>query len=226
MKQEWQEIIYVHPAVLYKSDIIELAKILLEGHGDKRCDLKANIGYEGYKQTLSSIAELENYSSDIPTNELSMEVTTWIGNNDIINGISLTMYYCFIRYQIYSDSEFWFLGKIAQLTDFFKMRKPWYSIINRIILFVGPILVASGFLLSICQIKDRAIIPSILFLCFSILMLIILYLSYFEKLYPYVRIHPYDKRETIFSYELFLAIISPLLFAVSIVETFIMPILP
>jgi hypothetical protein len=30
MKQEWREIVYVHPAVLYKSDIMKLAKILVE----------------------------------------------------------------------------------------------------------------------------------------------------------------------------------------------------
>ena len=225
MKQEWRKIINVHPAVLYKSDILELVKILTEIDNNNRYVLRINIGYEVFKQTLTSIAELENYSKDIPTNELSMEVTTWDENNKIINGVYLTMYHNFINYQIYSDNEAWFLGKTNQLKKFFKIRNPWYSIINRVISFLGPALVVSGFYLTLFAINNGAIISATLGICFTILMFIISYLSYDGKVFPYVRIHPYDRRGTIFTYELISTIITLLALGVSIVGTFIMPIL-
>jgi hypothetical protein len=225
MKQEWRKIINVHPAALYKSDLIELVKILTEGDNNRRCDLSINIGYGGFTQTLTSIAEVESYSKHTPTNELSMRVTTWDEKNNVINGVSLTMYRNFIDYQIHSDSEAWFLGKIAQLRNFFKTRKPWYSIINRVIPFVGPALVISGFYLSLSAIKNGALISAVLGVSLTVLMAIISYCSFRGKLFPYVRIYPYDKGGTIFTYELISTIIALLALGVSIFGTIIVPLI-
>jgi hypothetical protein len=225
MKQEWRKIINVHPAALYRSDLIELAKILTEGDNNKRSDLSVNIGYGGFTQTLTSVAEIEGYSKHTPTNELSMRVTTWNEKYNVVSGVSLTMHRNFIDYQIHSDNEAWFLGKIAQLKNFFKIRKPWYSIINRVMPFLGPILVISGFYLSLAAIKNGALTSAILGVSLTVLMAIISYYSYRGKLFPYVRIYPYDRGGTIFTYELISTIIALLALGVSIFGTIIVPML-
>lgn len=225
MKQEWLKIIDVHPAVLYKDDVVELVRILTECDENKSCVLSIKFEYEGLQQTLSSIEELEKFSKDIPTDRLSIDVTTWNEKNNIVNGISATMYHNYINYQIHSYNEAWFLGKIAQLTSFFKKRKPWYSLINKVIPFLSPSLIMSGFYLSLFSIKADAKLSAGICVSFTILMVIISYFSFRGKLFPYVRIYPSSRRKRIFTYELVSTIIAVLALIVSIAGTILIPIL-
>ncbi len=225
MQQEWRKIVEVHPAVLYKIDVIELVRILTDCDKNESCVLSIKFEFEGLEQTLSSIEELEKFSRDISTNKLSINVTTWDENNNITNGIQVTMFDNYIHYQIHSENEAWFLGKIAQLTNFFKKRKPWYSLINKTIPFLGPAMVMSGFYLSLFLIKSEAKLLAGITVLLAISMIIISYLSFQGKLFPHVRIYPYIRKKGIFTYELVSTIIAVLTLIVSIVGTIFIPIL-
>jgi hypothetical protein len=225
MKQEWRKIIQVHPAVLYKSDVMELVKIVSECEAGQYFVLSIEYEYEGLSQTLTTIEDLENFSKDVPTDKLSIKANIYTEDRDIVSSISITMHQTYIDYQIHANNEAWFLGKIAQLTKFFKSRKPWYSFITRIISFVGPALVMSGFYIGIFAIKNTKIVWAILgfFLAFSMVM--ISYYSYEGKLFPHVRIYAKNKEKKFVTYELVSIVIAILALIVSVIGTILIPIL-
>ena len=223
MTHEWRKIINVHPAVLYKKDVIELVKILTECEPNQTYNLSIQYEYEGLRQTMSSEEELLEFSKEEPTNSLFINVTTR-DNNKIINGVSLTMYHNYITYQIHSESEPWFLGKISQLTTFFKKNKPWYALITKIIPFAGPSLVMSGVYLFLSSI-NKSILAASFFLFFTISMAIISFLAYNNRIFPFVRIVPSDQKKRIFTTDLVSIIIAVLSLIVSIIGTIVIPML-
>jgi len=225
MKQEWRKIIEVHPAVLYKSDVIELVNIVSECEAGQYYELSIQYEYEGFHHTLTTIEDLENFSKDIPTDKLSINVTIWSENQNIVSGISITMHQNYIQYQIHANNEAWFLGKIAQLTKFFRSRKPWYSLITRIIPFVGPALVMSGFYIGLFAIKNAKTVSAILGFVLAFSMVMISYYSYKAKLFPYVKIYATNKDKRFLTYEMVKTVIAILVLIVSIIGTIVVPIL-
>lgn len=225
MKQEWIKNIDVHPVVLYKNDVIELVRILTECDENRSCDLSIKFKYEELQQTLSCIEELEKFSKDIPTDSLAIKVFTMDKNNNNVNCILANMSRNYINYGISSDNESWILGKIAQLTRFFKKRKPWYSLITKVIPYVGLTLVYGGLYFSIFSIKSDAKLSAGIGVSLTILMGIISYFSFKGKLFPYVRIYPSNIRKRIFTRELGVFIIMILTLMVSIVGSILIPIL-
>lgn len=224
MKQEWRKIIDVHPVVLYKNDLIELLQILTACEPPQKVDLSVQFGYEGLKQTFNTIDEIKEFIRDDPTNEFSVNVQVRDENQKIINGLVLSMYHNFINYQIYSENEAWFLGRTAQLTNFFRKRKPWYSVLNRAIPFSGPLLTIGGLLFGIFALKTGNVLSSLSAFCFTILMTIIMVFSYKGKLFPYVRIHPYDKRKRALTYEVVSLLIAILTLLATVIGSILLPI--
>ncbi|MHA2220064.1 MAG: hypothetical protein ACXACY_29590 [Candidatus Hodarchaeales archaeon] len=221
MKKEWHEIIHVPPAVLYKSDVIELVRIITECESAQSYELLVTYGYEGLHQTISTIEDLEKFSKDIPTNKLSIDSTIKDEKKNNVGVISITMYHNFIHYYIYSANEAWYLGKIAQLTSFFKSRKPWYSLINRILPIVSPALVMSGFLIGLFALKNANIILAIISLFLAFIMLIISYYAFNYKLFPYVRIYATNKEKRVIPYEIVLIVIALLTLIVMVIGLFL-----
>lgn len=225
MEQVWRKIISVHPAVLYRDDVVELLQLLTQCQENETSAAGITFEYEGLHQSMSSIEEVEKFAKDISTDKLSIDVRAWDQHNHIVNSIWVTMYHSYISYCIASESEAWFLGRIAQLTSFFKERKPWYSVINRSIPLVGPALVMSGFCLTIFSVLSGARPSAAISASFTVLMVIISYLSYRGKLFPYVRIYALNKRKRILTRELISTIIAVLGLIVSIVGLIVIPIL-
>lgn len=224
MNHKWRKIVNVHPAVLYKSDVIELVKIVSECEAGQYCVLSIEYKYEGLYQTFTTIEDIEKFSKDIPTDMLSIDVTIRSEERDIVSIISITIDQTYIHYQIHANNEAWFLGKIAQLTKFFKSRKPWYSLITRIIPFVGPALVTSGFYIGLFAIKNDKTISAILGFLLAFSMVMISYYSYKAKLFPYARIYATNKKKLL-TYEMVSTVIAILAFIVSVIGTIVIPII-
>ena len=216
MKQEWSKLIEVHPVLFYKADMIELLQILTAGAPIQNINLSVQIGYEGLKQIFTSIDEVKAFSKEAPTNELSVTVLTRDDNQEINNSLSLTMYHNFVHYQISSNDEASYLGRIAQLTNFFRKRKPWYSIITRAMPVTADMLISPAFFLGILQLIKGKFLLSFATFCFTAIMIIISFFSSKGKLFPYVRIYPYEKPKKAFTYEILSLIIAALTLLVTI----------
>jgi hypothetical protein len=196
-KSEWREIVDVHSIELYKEDIKELGSILTEDTGKNTPEIEMSV--TSNSRTLKFNPIDENFDNfDIKSsNQVRIELVIWNGDsNDIVSGVTLEMHRNYVNYQIHSNSETWFLGKIEQLNRFFTKKKPKIEpvpplfrhlvLINNITIVVGLLLMGFFF------VKDRYILSMILSILVILMILIPIRVRKPEDP-PYVKLYFYSR---------------------------------
>jgi hypothetical protein len=208
MKQQWRKMVAVHPVVLFKDDISALVRLLTTCDPGQTAEVSAQFGYGGLEQTLDSVDELNEFLRSTPTNEFSMNVRIRDSSGSSIRSLALTMYRSYINYRISSEDEAWFLGRIAQLTRFFKARKPWYAVFRNPLLVAGPTVSLISCMLAISAFRRGHLFLAVSALGLSMALLVILVLTCTHRLFPYVAVHPYKKTTRRVSRELLSVVIA------------------
>lgn len=194
---ELSDIISFHPALLYKQDLFELEKLILDSHTHRYDTLNIKLTYKERNFEATSVEDLFKFEG-LPesTDKLSISRTGWIeedGENKINRGISLTLHHNYINCQIHSYDEDWYKGKLSRIREFFKTKKPWYTLLNRISP-VFPTLALASLFYSINLIKNGKLMLSIAPSCLFILLSIISIFSFQQKIFPFVRVVLREKK--------------------------------
>ena len=148
MKQEYRDILEFPPTLLYKKDLFTLEEILKDSQQNITNETQINLSYKDISLKVNSFEELFN-CQNLPksTDKLTIKCQGWVGidcKRNIDRGISLTLYHSYIHCQIHSFEEDWYRGKSSRLNSFFKQKRPWYAIFNKIYSFF--IVIAPGIL--------------------------------------------------------------------------------
>lgn len=132
-RTEWRDIVDIHSVVLYRSDVVELIKILASSEDFERPELEMKVTSNSQTISFDPINEDFNDFEFDKSDQVDIHLIVWrdiepeeskFKNQEIVSGISLSMHINYINYQIYSYSETWFLGKKEQLKKFFEKKKP------------------------------------------------------------------------------------------------------
>lgn len=123
---EYRSLFDLPPSVLSREDIVALAKLLEAGiplnpHSVKYTAKTGEVSYRA-----KSINDL---LSQLPGNadQLELRVTGWTDDNSIDRGVSISLHAKFASCQIHSIDEIWYRGKLSQIQEFFRARRPWYG---------------------------------------------------------------------------------------------------
>ena len=225
MKKEFRKIINVHPVILFKNDIIKLFKIILDCNNNERCEFEAKFDYGEAKESLNNIDEVISFVQDRPTDRLAIQVYIW-DNNEIVHGFSINFNFNNISFQIHSQSQTWFLGKIQQLQKFFKTCKPWYASINKLMPILSPLLIIPGINVAIYAFKNNLPYLFASTLIFSIFWAIITVLTFKQTIFPYVRIYTTDnKPNKLFTKESISLVVGIISLLVSIFSEIVLPLI-
>jgi hypothetical protein len=124
---EFRKIIGTPPTVLRRHDIKRLAELLVADlpRRPKAFDFAVSSGDAQFR--ADSIEELLEQDLPDQIDSFTVNVRGWTEDNNIDRGISLNLRRTLGDYQIHSLDEVWFRGKIQQLNEFFKARRPWYA---------------------------------------------------------------------------------------------------
>lgn len=222
--KEFRSIVSVHPVLLFKADLFELEKALKEDVSWQPDSFHIHITFDDCTIEHTSFESL--FAMDLAsdsTDKMSITVRGWTKDRDIDRGVSLTLHHNYVDYQIHSNEEGWYLAKIRRLNVFFAKRKPWYAPITRLAPFLVGLALPISVILTLLPAKaDRWewIVAPILLLITTV---ILGWLSYKERVFPYVRIVLKDRPQKAISYELLAVVISALALIVSIVGNIIIP---
>jgi hypothetical protein len=123
---EYRSYFDLPPSVLMKEDIVALAKLLEAGIplNSHSVEYTANTGEASYQ--AKSINDL---LTQLPGNadQLDFRVFGWTDDNSIDRGFLITPHAKVPRCQIHSIDEIWYRGKLSQIHQFFRARRPWYG---------------------------------------------------------------------------------------------------
>ncbi len=214
------------PVLLYKQDLLELEKILLDSSMHRNDSIKISLTHKEKKYTTSSFQDLfqiEGLPEQI--NKLSISRNGWIelnGENSINRGLDLTMHVNYVHCQIHSYDQDWYNGKLSRLGLFFKKRKPWYAILNKNS-FIFPTIAIICLFYGLNMFKTKSLLYSLPPLLLFVLMSIVSVLSVFEKIFPYVRVVLRDRGKLKFGFnefQLIVVLIASILTIVQIIYNF------
>jgi len=193
-KTEYREIIQLNPVLLYKSDILELEKLLVEDSETEAIEIIFN--YNSITIYVESFNELLE-RSDIPycTDRVYIDMKKWIETEDryeISSGVTMSFNHNHVNCQIHSIDQTWFMGKKSQIQNYCVAKKPWYSFINKAYPFLPTIILAllfySGYFFAHGQFFQM-LLPAT---C-SILLIVLTVLIFQGKLFPFVKICLHEK---------------------------------
>jgi hypothetical protein len=127
---EFRSLFDLPPSVLSREDIVALAKLLEAGIplNPHSVEYTAKTGEATYR--AKSINDL---LSQLPGNadELVLRVYGWTDYNSIDSsidrGVSIRLHATVPSCQIHSIDEIWYRGKLSQIHEFFRARRPWYG---------------------------------------------------------------------------------------------------
>lgn len=124
--REYRSLFDLPPSVLSREDIVSLAKLLEDGIplNPHSVEYTAKIGEASYR--AKSIHEL---LSQLPGNadQLDLRVNGWTDDNSIDRGVSISLHATVPSCQLHSIDEIWYRGKLSQIHEFFRARRPWYA---------------------------------------------------------------------------------------------------
>ena len=135
--KEFSRTVDLPPVILFREDLYLLEKLLREDftlHREDDFTITLQAGHQ--RLTAHSFDELIGVGTPDYTDSLGMRVYSWSREAGIYESLSLTLTHYYSHYQISGLNEAWFLGKIGQLDNFFKLRRPWYAPLNK---FVVPL---------------------------------------------------------------------------------------
>ncbi len=121
-----------------------------------------------------------------------MDITSWNQQRHIDAGISLRLHLNFADYQIHALSETLYLGKKAQLDEFFRRHQPWYAIINKLLPMVGPALSFSALFAAALLARQGAMVAAVLSAALAVVSAIMVWLGITGRVFPYVRVRLAD----------------------------------
>lgn len=224
MKKEWRKLFDLPPAILWKQDILELIDILSEESEQQECQIEFQFDYDDCKQTLTTRDEINKFTQDHPTDKLSISMHVRAEEREKPSGVSITMHHSYISCQVHSDNEAWFLGKIQQLNKYFLKRKPWYSMIVRIMPFLTGAFLFFTPLVVITSLKTDNLFTAISMAILGVIIVVIGILSLYGKIFPYVKIY-FRNKKRLFSLQLVMVIIAILSLIVTAIGSMVIPLL-
>ena len=128
---EFRKHIDLPAARLSRSDVENLGRLITDGLpvNPKALDFSLSKGDATYR--AYSLKEL--LSNDLPSSidDLSFRVHGWTDDNIIDRSIFIDLHRTIASCRIYSLDEVWLKGKIQQITEFFRERRPWYGEIRK-----------------------------------------------------------------------------------------------
>jgi hypothetical protein len=124
---EFRKIIQTPPVVFRRHDIEQLATLLVAdlARPAQPFDFALTSGDARFR--ADTIEELLQRDLPEQIDSLAVTVRGWTADNNIDRGISINFHRTYGDYQIHSLDEVWFKGKIQQLNEFLKARRPWYA---------------------------------------------------------------------------------------------------
>ena len=219
---ELRKIEKLPPVRLYIKDLFEFENILKSETNWGDNDFKIDI-VDGPKTILANSAK-ELPLDDLPrhTDNISFKIIGWGPERKIVNGVTIIIHHNYAQYQIHSLTETWFFGKSSQIDSFFKKRKPWYSWLTKSLSYITGFIIWPSILAAAWGYK--AGLPWVTFLSSTLFasIVIISWLSYKQKLFPYVRVYFSEKPKQKSSYE-FTVILLELAILVATILSIIIP---
>jgi hypothetical protein len=123
---EYRSLFDLPPSVLTREDIVALAKLLEAGIplNPHSVQYTAKTGEASYR--AKSINDL---LSQLPGNadQFYLRVNGWTDDNSIDRGVSIMLQATVPSCEIHSIDEVWYRGKLSQIHEFFRARRPWYG---------------------------------------------------------------------------------------------------
>jgi len=189
--REFSRIVPVGPIVLQKSDLGELIRILRSDASERagtRVTTEITIGRDDAQIRGNSLEEL--LTQDIPdmTSECSIKQNVW-RESEIIGSVSVECHSVFANFDVRSTNETWFRGRAEELRLFFRRKKPWYSLLLRVALYLSALFLLLG-LAGLVAIFENAIRRSWSWLLAASAMIVTGILLTVAAIPPY-RIFPY-----------------------------------
>ncbi len=190
-KKEFRQTYDFPPSLLYKQDLLELENIFTDSKEHTNDKTRIQLIHKDEHFEANSLQDLfayQNLPASVDT--FTIDRKGWIkinGQNEIDRGIHLSMAHNHISCQIYAYDEDWYRGKLERIRTFFKQRKPWYSLLNKISpAFLGISIIPLLYSLYLLKSQNYflSIAPSILF----VFLLFAFILVYQQKIFPYVKI--------------------------------------
>lgn len=180
---EFREIVNLPPVLLQRQDLFELERLLTDGVGpnaDYSLTFKVTDGPR--RITAESIGSL--FEKDLPrsTDYFDADVLSRSSSSEIDAGISLTLYHNFGQFQLFAHSESTFLGKKHQLLTFFRRHRPWYAVL------IAPALFFAALFASALLFNQGQLFPALLALVLSLITAVLAWLSFTNRIFPYVRV--------------------------------------
>lgn len=219
--REFREIINLPPVFLNPDDLVELERIIVK---DKTTDhLEVTLRHNNstiFAESVDGLLSEEN----LPSTTDKLSVFTYHNINEgTFEGsscdVSLSMQHNYINCQINSPDQTWFLGKKAEIQQFFKEHKPWYAIINQHFHPLPSIAILCLFYSSYLFANEKygeMFFPIIL----SIFLGVSSYLIFNQKLFPYVKIVLFKKEKNKFGFNEWCALIAALAGIATLVQVF------
>lgn len=217
-EKEYRKIVRIHPVSLRKRDVQKIVHCISEHTNNERVNFTFKIGFGCEKIIYQTIEEMNDFNSDIPSEDLDLSTVIWL-DNKIVKGISVRFYHNFVDYQIHSTNEAWFLGKQEQLNKILRERRPWYWVIKKIIPFSFAPLIMIGILLGLIGVKHNNLYSALLGTIIFSLSIIIVLLEFKQTIFPYVKITFNEKQEKKYlTYEMFTAVTALIMMITGLID--------
>jgi|GEM_PF-6057189 len=213
---EFRRVFNIQPVVLYKDDLFELEDIIKSDLQYEGVELTIRLDIdEDQTKTISSFRDI-NFSINNNLNGMRIE---FINGNRPYNAIYLSFREKGADFQIASSNQTWYFGKISQLNQFFKKKRPWYYLITKNMPIIAGILPAI-FAFGITFYWGKEYLP----LIFAILIALSFYVDYrYTKnmIFPYTKININPRPESELGLELISVVIGGLTLLVTILSVII-----
>ncbi len=134
--REFRKIVDLPPARLRKSDVRELANLLVEAAPDNRVSSgfvePYSFSIEAGEITLKADSIEQLLSQELPktADTLVISVVGWAKDRGIDRGVTVRVGRQSATAQVHSTNEIWFQGITQKILHFFQHRRSWYSKIH------------------------------------------------------------------------------------------------
>lgn len=188
-KRVHRELFYLNCVLFRRQDLVALAKMLIDDPDTDR--IKVQVDFDSTSITAESMEELLG-NQDLPpyTDKVSVGMLRLINTpeyRDFPCGISLTLHHNYVSCHIHSLDQTWFLGKKSAVEKFFRLRRPWYALLNKSApAFPAVVLVLLGYGQYMFMQKNyrEMILPVV---C-SVVLAAATTLIFKQRLFPFVRV--------------------------------------
>lgn len=192
--EEYRDIFVLPPTCLFRSDLIELQKLIKRDLRCKKIDFSVSTEINHRNVSSESVESLLQHELPRETKNMRIESRSWNEKNEIDAGLYVSMRSGHIHCQIHALSEIKFLGKKEQIEQFFRLHRPWYAILTRSWTVIFTCIAWSSIFSTAIMFKLGRYLPAILSLILLITVSFAWMLAYNNRLFPYVRIYFSDKK--------------------------------